>query len=178
MSTSKLQQAVLFATQSHFGDDREGPAPLPYITHPMEVLINLRYIGEVADEEMLCAAALHDVIEESSIKLGEIGQRFGSRVETLVKELTRREPTAEETSGLTKDEIWNLRAGILVEEIEAMSFDAKAIKLADRLANVREAKLVKKGKKLTRYLDQTKKILKVVDRTVNPNLWNAIQSEL
>ncbi len=44
-----LSLAVEMATRAHATMLSEGEAPLPYIAHPFEVLMNLRYIGEVTD---------------------------------------------------------------------------------------------------------------------------------
>jgi len=173
-----LQNAVEMATHAHLGMWREGESQLPYITHPMEVMTHLRYVGGVTDVDMLCAAALHDTVEVESLTLAKIEKVFGPRVRGLVNELTRAEPTADQVQNLTKDEIWKLRAHMLVDEISRMSADAQQIKLADRLANVRDARRTKSGKKLRRYFDQTRKILEVVPRVRNKGLWDAINEEL
>lgn len=170
-----LDAAIEFAAKAHRGQIRDGEDPLPYITHPVEVVVNLRYLGAVTDPDILCAAALHDVVEETAVPLSEIEERFGERVRALVEELTRREPTPDEIQGMTKDSIWELRSGLLLGEIAKMSPDAQAIKLADRYSNLSEARRTKLGKKLVRYNDQTTKILKIVPKKVNPGLWSAIK---
>lgn len=178
MVYKRLDRAIQLAAKWHAGEERDGEFPLPYFTHPIEVLVNLRYVGGVTDEDLLCAAALHDVIEETDATLEEIEAAVGARVRDLVRELTRREPTKKETQGLTKEEIWQLRADMLLEEIAKMSADAQRVKLADRLSNVREGKRTKLGDKLTRYLAHTHLILQTVPREVNPALWDAILAEL
>lgn len=174
----RVQNAIEWAAGWHRGQIRDGEQALPYVTHPIEVLSYLRHVGEVTDEDLLCTAVLHDLLEETAAPVEEIEAKFGPRVKALVEELTRREPTEHETEGLTKDEIWKLRAGMLVDEVFEMSEDAQRVKLADRLANVREAKRTKTPKKLARYLDQTREILRVVPKKVNPKLWKAIEDEL
>jgi (p)ppGpp synthase/HD superfamily hydrolase len=178
MQLPSLHRALSFALQAHSGVDREGQAPLPYVTHPIEVLTNLRFIGGVTDPELLCVAALHDVVEDSPIHLSEIKAQFGNRVARLVEELTRREPSESETMGMDKAEIWSLRSKILLSEIASMSPDAQTVKLADRLSNIRDAKRTKKGRKLDRYIGQTRRILEIVPESVNPGLWGAIKHEL
>lgn len=147
---------------------------MPYITHPVEVLTILRFIGGVTDDDLLCVAVLHDVIEETDVTLNQVKKRIGARVADLLMEVTREEPTAERVAGMTKDKIWTLRSGMLLSEISQMSIDAQQVKLADRLSNVRGAFQTKKGKRLKRYLDQTEEILKIIKREVNPGLWDAI----
>ncbi len=173
-----LQEAVKWAAELHAGQWRDGDDPLPYITHPLEVLTMLRFVGGVTDVELLCAAALHDTVEECDITIKDVERRLGKRVASLLKEVTREEPTTERTKGLSSDEIWVLRSGMLLDEIKKMSRDAQQIKLADRLSNVRGALQTKKGKKLKRYMEQSEEILKIVKRDVNPGLWDAIKSEL
>jgi (p)ppGpp synthase/HD superfamily hydrolase len=144
----------------------------------MEVVSILRYVGGVIDEDLLCVAALHDVVEQSDVAFSKIESRFGVRVRTLVQELTRREPSEEETAGMRADKIWKLRSSILLEEIGKMSTDAQQVKLADRLSNVRNALQTKIGGKLDRTLKQTDQILRIIPRSVNQNLWDAIMQEM
>ncbi|AIE87705.1 HD domain-containing protein [Fimbriimonas ginsengisoli] len=178
MNYPRLDRAIRAATKWHAGQDREGDSPLPYITHPMEVLILLRTVGKVLHEELLCAAILHDVLEETDATPEQIEEIAGARVRSLVQELTRVEPSAQETKGLSKEAIWKLRALRLLDEIRGQSRDAQQIKLADRLSNVREAKRTKPPEKRDRYLWQTFRILEIVPREVNPPLWDAIRAEL
>lgn len=175
MSTANVEAAIEFAVKAHKGQYRDGDEPLPYITHPLDVLANLRYTGEVTDSDMLCTAVLHDVVEESGVTFEEIEEKFGRRVRELVRELTREEPGPAQTAGMTRDEIWELRSNMLLEEIGKMSPTAQAIKLADRLSNLYEATRSKSGKKLERYNKQTAKILKIIPRKANPGLWEAVK---
>jgi guanosine-3',5'-bis(diphosphate) 3'-pyrophosphohydrolase len=175
---SRIQEAVKWAAKLHRGQDRDGPDPLPYITHPLEVLSLVRYRAGVVDEDVLCAAALHDVAEMCGVQRSEVEKRFGPKVASLVMELTRREPGPEEVVGLSRDEVWQVRSDILLEEIRAMSPEAKTVKLADRLSNVVEGLGTRKGKKLERYRRQTFLILEIVPREVSPALWEAIRKAL
>lgn len=174
----RLHAAILFAAERHAAADLDGDDPLPYLLHPLEVLSALRHIGGVRDEDQLVAAVLHDTIEENAATGPEIAQRFGARAARIVRMLTREEPTGERIRGMDKDAIWLLRAEMLLTEIAAMPAEALPIKLADRLSNVREANRTKQGKKLERYRWQTREILRIVPREINPPLWDAIAAEL
>jgi (p)ppGpp synthase/HD superfamily hydrolase len=175
---SKLDEAIQTAAKLHSGQTREGDQALPYVVHPIEVLINLRNVGNVVDEEMQIAAVLHDTVEESGADVDKFEKQFGKRVAHLVRELTRKEPKKKEIEGFSQEEIWQLRAAMLLEEVAKMSIEAQTIKLADRLSNVREALRTKMGDKLERYLVQTYSILETVPRDINPPLWDAIAVEL
>lgn len=178
MQYPRLDRAIQLAAKLHTGQEREGESPLPYVTHPIEALLLLRVLGPETDEDLLCAAVLHDVVEESHADLQELSAVVGERATDLVRELTRREPTAEERQGLDKNALWNLRANMLLDEIRAMSPEAQKIKLADRLANVREGKRTKSGKKWDRYVGQTEEILRIVPKERSPGLWEAIKAEI
>ncbi len=173
-----LSKAIQFAVEKHDGDYRDGVYALPYSTHPIEVCALLRYLGGVTDEELLCVAALHDVLEETTTSKNEIEREFGIRVAQLVCELTRTEPTPEQSQGLSKEDLWQFRSNLLLADITAMSIDAQQVKLADRLANLRQAKVTRKGEKIRRYERQTKKILEIIPKSANPDLWKAIAGEL
>jgi GTP diphosphokinase / guanosine-3',5'-bis(diphosphate) 3'-diphosphatase len=178
MRSSRIDQAVEMAARWHHGERRDGDSALPYFTHPIEVLIQLRHIGQVTDEELWCAAVLHDVLEDSDATQEEIEFVAGQRVLDLVVELTRREPTEEERLTKSKDEIRKIRSDWLLEEISRMSRDAQTIKLADRLTNFREGTRSRTTEKMIRYAGQTKKILEIIPRTVNPPLWEALAQEV
>jgi guanosine-3',5'-bis(diphosphate) 3'-pyrophosphohydrolase len=175
---SLLQEAVKWAARLHRGQDRDGPYPLPYLTHPMDVLSLVRYKAGVTDEDILCTAALHDVMEMCGVDREDVEKRFGPRVASLVVELTRREPSLEETAGLSKDAVWQLRSDILLEEIRMMSPEARIVKLADRLSNVVEGLATRKGKRLERYRRQSFLILEIVPRETAPALWDGIRQAL
>lgn len=178
MPKGTLELAIEFAMSAHAGDFRDGAAPLPYVTHPVEVMSLLRYVGGVTDEDLLVVACLHDVVEESSCTIQSIESCFGPRVAAGVASLTRYEPTAEERTGLTEEQVWELRSSILIAEIGQMSEEIQTIKLADRLANIRQSKVTRKPKKLARYKRQTEEILRLIPKSVNPTLWQAVFDEL
>lgn len=170
-------EAVEWAEELHRGQWRDGDVPVPYLCHPLEVLSLVRYVGKVEDQDLLCAAVLHDVVEETSATVGDVRSRFGEKTASLVEELTRTEPGPDVTDGLTADAVWALRSAMLLSEIAGMSPEAATVKLADRISNLKEARSTKRGKKLARYADQTWRILKIVPKTVNPRLWARLKEE-
>lgn len=125
---------------------------------------------------MLCAALLHDVVEETEVTLEGVRCEFGDDVAQLVGELTRREPDPAEVSHLDKDQLWQLRADMLLEDIAAMSPRAMAVKLCDRLSNLAEAQRTKPAKKVKRYIMQSRRILGVIPKSVHPGLYSELET--
>lgn len=175
MSLSQLHQAVLFAADRHRGDDTD--LNIPYLCHVLDVVNNLALSGET-DPTVLTAAALHDVVEHGGVSLEEVKTGFGEQVAGLVRELTRTEPDPSTTSSLSNSEIRTLRSKLLLQDVAKMSVRAKRVKLADRLSNLRVALRAREGKRLDRYLEQTRAMLNLVPPDVDRALWNEIDSIL
>lgn len=171
-----LQRAIEIAVRAHAGQFREGEHPLPYIAHPFDVLRVLRDVGGVTDERLWIVAMLHDVIEDSCVGQAELEAEFDPQIIQWVVELTRTEPEPEQLIGLTKPEIWQLRADLLLGDIqERMSPEAWTIKLADRASNLDEARRTKSPEKLKRYCAHTQLILQAISRSTNPALWDRVK---
>lgn len=81
INTMKLHEAIIFATKAHKGQVRKG-TDVDYICHPMEVLQILTQMG--ADQNLLIAGVLHDVVEDTDVTLDEIFDRFGADVGNLI----------------------------------------------------------------------------------------------
>ena len=77
-----VEQAILFATEAHRGQLRKG-SNLPYILHPLEAAAIVA--GLTDDPEVIAAAVLHDVLEDTSATPGELEAAFGPRVTALVQ---------------------------------------------------------------------------------------------
>jgi guanosine-3',5'-bis(diphosphate) 3'-pyrophosphohydrolase len=174
----RLHRALRYAAKKHRYMDRDGDHPLPYVTHPIEVVRHVRHMAGITDEDVLCAAALHDLVEDTDVTLADIEKKFGPRVASIVAEVTRRVPTEEETAGMSPQEVWSLRNDELMEEIDRMSPEAKTIKLADRLSNIVEGLQTRSGSSLTRYVGQTRQILQRIPRSTCPPLWDAIENAI
>ncbi len=167
-----VHKALKRAVKAHKRQDRDGEFPLPYATHPVDVLNLLWYDADVRDEEILAAALLHDVLEETDEEVQGLRQAFGERVARIVKELTRDEP---DRTGLSAEEIWQVRTQAMLEEIDRMGEEAKLIKLADRASNLRSALLTRSGDALNKYIRQSHLILEHIDREICPLLWDRVK---
>lgn len=82
-----LAEAYEFSAEAHRSQTRKYTGE-PYIVHPVEVMTILTCSLPNVSTEMLCAALLHDVVEDCGVTLQEINQRFGPVVEDLVFWLT------------------------------------------------------------------------------------------
>ena len=80
-----LQKAFELAYNAHEGQKRRSGEP--YIIHPLAVAKILAEMG--MDAESVCAALLHDVVEDTEITSQEVRNMFGSDVEHLVDGVTK-----------------------------------------------------------------------------------------
>lgn len=172
-----VDRAIRFAAEAHSGQTREGPHPLPYITHPLEVMQFVYNLASERRPEVLAAAVLHDTLEETEATERDLASLFGPRVTELVKMLTRREPDPALKKQIGAEAFWQLRSDWMLEGIRSeMDPEAHSIKLADRLSNLREAAHTKSGPKLRRYLDQTDQILVIIGPAAAPALFSSVSA--
>ncbi len=82
---AKIEEALEFAKEAHRGQYRKSGEP--YIIHPILVAAITAYV--TAEEEMVIAALLHDVVEDTSFSIEDIQKRFGQNVADLVEGLTK-----------------------------------------------------------------------------------------
>ncbi|MBQ3885926.1 MAG: bifunctional (p)ppGpp synthetase/guanosine-3',5'-bis(diphosphate) 3'-pyrophosphohydrolase [Ruminococcus sp.] len=128
---SKIISAYEFAAKAHEGQKRSSGQA--YIIHPLAVAYILLEFG--MDTDTICAALLHDVVEDTDATLDDLKKRFGQDVAMLVDGVTK----LGKMPVFTKEEqqAENIRKILL-----AMSQDIRVmiIKLADRLHNMRTLK--------------------------------------
>lgn len=124
-SMRRFIDAARFAAVRHRDQKRKGMYGAPYINHLLEVAQLLALEG-IDDEDVLIAALLHDAVEDVGVTFQELEDRFGPRVTSLVRELT-------DDMRLNS----RVRKQLEVAHAPTMSADAQAIKVADKLSNVR-----------------------------------------
>jgi GTP diphosphokinase / guanosine-3',5'-bis(diphosphate) 3'-diphosphatase len=122
-----LLKALAFAAHKHRDQRRKDPAASPYINHPIALADVLVNEGGVTDVEVLCAALLHDTVEDTDTTHEELANAFGSRVARIVAEVT-------DDQALPKAE----RKRLQVERAAHLSPEAKLVKLADKICNLRD----------------------------------------
>lgn len=122
---SPLVRAALGKARiAHEGQTRNGSGGMPYVEHPMRVAALLDEHGY--GEEVLAAALLHDVIEDSETTLDELREQFGDVVAGLVGAMTDDESIDD----------YRRRKAEHRERLAAAPAEAMAIYGADKLTNV------------------------------------------
>src|SRR2546428_11161233 len=83
-----LLKALAFAAHKHRDQRRKDAEASPYINHPIALADVLVNEGGVTDVETLCAALLHDTVEDTATTHQELVDAFGSRIARIVAEGT------------------------------------------------------------------------------------------
>jgi guanosine-3',5'-bis(diphosphate) 3'-pyrophosphohydrolase len=120
-------EALAFAAERHRDQRRKDAARTPYINHPIALMRLLYLEAQVQDPLVLCAALLHDTVEDTGTTAQEIEARFGLAVREVVLEVTddKRLPKAE-------------RKRLQVIHAANASQPARLVKLADKICNLRD----------------------------------------
>lgn len=122
----KVIRAIQFASEKHRDQHRKNRTQAPYINHPIEVMAILSAYG-VEDPDVLAAAVLHDTVEDTNTTKKELIKHFGERVTSIVLECT-------DDKSLPKVD----RKKAQVAKAAHKSTEAKLVKLADKLSNLRD----------------------------------------
>jgi guanosine-3',5'-bis(diphosphate) 3'-pyrophosphohydrolase len=120
-------QALAFAADKHRDQRRKDAAASPYINHPIALANVLVREGEVVEPAVLAAALLHDTVEDTQTTRAELVAAFGPAIASIVEEVT-------DDKSLPKAE----RKRLQVEHAATMSREAKLVKLADKICNLRD----------------------------------------
>ncbi|QGG41713.1 RelA/SpoT family protein [Aeromicrobium yanjiei] len=130
-----LQKAYRIAEQMHDGQKRKSGDP--YITHPLAVATILAELGMTAPT--LCAALLHDTVEDTPYTLDQLSADFGDEVRQLVDGVTKLDKVKYGDSAQSET---------IRKMVVAMSRDIRVlvIKLADRLHNMRTLRYLRQDK--------------------------------
>ncbi len=140
-----VAKATEFALRFH-GDQRR-PTGAPYAEHLLEALEVLVRGARVSDQDVLCAAVLHDVVEDTPCTIGDVRSAFGDRVADMVGWVTKPEPE----NGADKQAAKEAYLGRLADAPD----DAILVKLADRASNVQTLRNLPSEPKQREYYAQT-----------------------
>ncbi|OYU35935.1 HD domain-containing protein [Novosphingobium sp. PASSN1] len=119
--------AAVFAAEKHRRQRRKDADATPYINHPLALATILAREGGISDAETIAAALLHDTVEDTETTLAELEACFGANVAGIVAEVT-------DDKSLPKLE----RKRLQVLRAAHKSSGAKLVKLADKIANLRD----------------------------------------
>jgi guanosine-3',5'-bis(diphosphate) 3'-pyrophosphohydrolase len=122
-----LLKALAFAAHKHRDQRRKDAQASPYINHPIALADVLVNEAGVTDVEVLCAALLHDTVEDTATTHEELLGAFGSRIARIVAEVT-------DDTRLPKAD----RKRLQIEHAPNISHEAKLVKLADKVVNLRD----------------------------------------
>lgn len=118
-----IEEAAAFAEKAHRGSFRKGTT-IPYIVHPLETAVIVACFTN--DEEVIAAALLHDVVEDTEVTAQEVEEAFGPRVRSLVSEESE-----------DKSKTWKERKTATLNHLKKASREVKLIALGDKLSNMR-----------------------------------------
>jgi (p)ppGpp synthase/HD superfamily hydrolase len=158
----QVKRAYELALVAHRGQVRDEGAP--YIVHPVRVAASLVQEVEVYSPELVCAALMHDVIEDSPITRMEIEAKFGADVARVVWLLTKFEEVS------LKDYLDAIEA--------AASTGAPLVKLCDRLDNLRYLGGSPSRQKKHRYIRTTETYYLPMAQRTNRYLYDELDLAL
>ncbi len=119
-------KAAVFAAEKHRYQRRKGFNQIPYINHPLKVANLLIECGE-NESNLLISSILHDVIEDTDATEAEVTEKFNSEIAKLVLEVSD-----------NKELPYTTRKELQVKKAPGLSHDAKLIKVADKICNIRD----------------------------------------
>jgi guanosine-3',5'-bis(diphosphate) 3'-pyrophosphohydrolase len=122
-----LIKAVAFAAEKHRKQRRKDADSSPYINHPIALANVLANEGCVDNPAILCAAVLHATIEDTETTAAELEELFGCQVASIVLEVT-------DDKSMDK----HIRKQRQIEHAPHLSPEAKLVKLADKICNLRD----------------------------------------
>jgi guanosine-3',5'-bis(diphosphate) 3'-pyrophosphohydrolase len=153
-TTDLILRAVAFAAHKHRDQRRKDKEASPYINHPIELAHVLWDEGEVRDPLVIAAALLHDTLEDTETSWQELRGEFGEEIADIVLEVT-------DTQWLRKE----VRKRLQVAKAKHSSEQARLVKLADKICNVRDlATRAPEGWSLERKRQYYDWAMEVVDR--------------
>jgi GTP diphosphokinase / guanosine-3',5'-bis(diphosphate) 3'-diphosphatase len=122
-----IMDALDFASRAHRDQRRKDAEASPYISHPIALARILTVEGSIEDSIVIAGALLHDTVEDCGVGFAELEARFGVDVTDVVRQVT-------DDKDLPKER----RKELQIEHAPHLTYRAKLVKLADKIANVRD----------------------------------------
>jgi guanosine-3',5'-bis(diphosphate) 3'-pyrophosphohydrolase len=140
-TVQRVSEAVEFARRWH--GEQKRPTGAPYLDHLLEAVEVLVRGAGIYDQDILCAAVLHDVVEDTPCTLAEVSARFGPHVAELVGWVTIPELAPGEDKATVKE--------AYLRRLPDAPVDALRVKLADRASNVQTLRNLAPAKQRAYY---------------------------
>lgn len=169
---NKIEKALTLALHVHKYERRKGDGVTPYAVHPIGVALLLAKYTQ--DEDVIAAAILHDVLEDTDYSPHKIQKIFGRRVLKLVQDVSDKQP----------NDIWSKRKYAYLKHLEKASKDSCLIVCADKINNLKSiAEAYKKyGETIWKRFEASKKkkieFYEGVCRLVGKRFPHPLQKEL
>ena len=130
---SIVSQALVFATEHHQHQHRKG-TKIPYMAHLLNVC---KLVAENdCSDELLAAALLHDVVEDTDVTIEEIEEKFGKQVAEIVRGATELDKL--EKKAIEKESTWQERKEHTIHFLQHdANIDQLLVSGADKLDNLR-----------------------------------------
>ncbi len=162
-------EVLAFSAHKHRRQRRKDRHASAYINHPIALARVLHNEGGVTDPMTLCAAILHDTIEDTETRRAELARRFGREIAGVVWEVTDNKRLRKKT-----------RKRLQIEHAPTLSSRAKLVKLADKICNLRDIRasppLGWSRRRKREYFQWAKRVVDGL-RGVHPGLERAFDRE-
>ena len=122
-----ILKALNFSARKHRDQRRKDQAASPYINHPIGLVNILWNEARVMDTPVIVSALLHDTVEDTATTFEELELEFGQTIRRIVEQVT-------DDKSLPRQ----IRKQLQVEHAGHISDQAKLVKLADKISNVRD----------------------------------------
>ncbi|MBC8329132.1 MAG: HD domain-containing protein [Planctomycetes bacterium] len=163
-----VHKAVAVARDKHRGQQRKDGSD--FVGHPLRTALLLLEVAGVQDPNMLCAAVLHDVVEDTDASCDDLLEEFGSKVADLVRILTL-EPYQDGQDKSARD----------VAHFQHLAWegrDPQLLRTADRLDNIRSLGDTVPPARREAYLRDTRDHLLPLTLASNTALYHALNLAL
>ncbi len=149
---SLIIKAANFAAFKHRNQRRKDAHASPYINHPLALANVLANEAGIVDPVVICAALLHDTIEDTETTFVELQTEFGKAIAAVVMEVT-------DDKALPKAE----RKRLQIVHARTASRRARLVKLADKICNLRDLAnnppASWKLRRMRKYFDWSEKVI-------------------
>jgi len=163
-----IVKALSFAAHKHRDQRRNNADASPYINHPIALADVLTNEADIRDGAIICAALLHDTIEDTDTSFAELERHFGAVIAGFVLEMT-------DDKTLPKA----VRKQRQIDRADRLSDSAALVKLADKICNLRDlAEQAPVGWDTNRRREYFDWARQVVDRLPATGVWRDAMTRL